>query len=111
MNNTALERTLQKVRNQKDIKLMTTDKKKKRSKSMSELTFRTRKCFSGKLLVTETKTMNLKMNKPVYIGLSIFEISNVAMCDYWLDYVKPRYGTTSKLCYMDINSLIINVKS
>ena len=90
---------------------MTTDKKKKRSKSMSELKFRTRKCFSGKLLVTETKTMNLKMNKPVYIGLSIFEISNVAMCDYWLDYVKPRYGTTSKLCYMDINSLIINVKS
>ena len=68
---------------------------------MSQLEFCTRKCFSEKLLVTETKTMNLKMNKPVYIVLLIFEISNVAMCGYWLDYVKPRYGTTSKLCYMD----------
>ena len=40
------------------------------------------------------------MNKPVYLGLSILELSKILMYEFWYNYVKPKYGEISKLCYM-----------
>ena len=40
------------------------------------------------------------MNKPVYLGLSILDLSKIVMYDFWYDYVKPKYGENEKLCYM-----------
>ena len=40
-------------------------------------------------------------NKPVYLGLSILELSKIVKCLFWYDYVKPKYGEKAKLCYMD----------
>ena len=37
------------------------------------------------------------MNKPVYLGLSILELSKILMYEFWYDYVKPRYGKKSKI--------------
>ena len=42
-----------------------------------------------------------KMSKPVYIGLSILVISKTLMYEFWYDYIKPKYQTNGKLCYMD----------
>ena len=51
------------------------------------------------------------MNKPVYIGLSILELSIILMYEFWYDYVKPKYGEKSKLCYMDTDILIVHIKT
>ena len=51
------------------------------------------------------KTIKVKMNKPVYLGLSILEISKTLMYEFWYDYIKPKYQNNVKLCYMD--SIII----
>ena len=51
------------------------------------------------------------MNKPVYIGLSILEISKILMYGCWYDYIKPKYQYNSKLCYMDANNFIIHIKT
>ena len=48
------------------------------------------------------------MNKPVYLGLLILEISKTLMYEFWFDYIKPKYKQNAKLCYMDTNSFIIN---
>ena len=40
------------------------------------------------------------MNKPVYLGLSILDLSKIVMYDFWYDYVKPKYGENEKFCYM-----------
>ena len=40
------------------------------------------------------------MNKPVYLGLSILELSKILMYEFWYDYVKPKYDEKAKLCYM-----------
>ena len=50
------------------------------------------------------------MNKPVYLGLSILDLSKTAMYECWYDYVKPKYGENAKLCYMDKDSFIVHVK-
>ena len=51
------------------------------------------------------------MNKPIYLGLSILEISKTLMFEFWYDYLKPKYGNNVKLCYMDTDSFVMNVKT
>ena len=51
------------------------------------------------------------MNKSVYLGLSILELSKFLMYGFWYDYVKPKYGKKGKLCYMDTNSFIAYTKA
>ena len=50
------------------------------------------------------------MNKPVNLGLSILEISNIVMCELCYD-VKPKYKEKSKLCCMDTDSFIVCVNA
>ena len=51
------------------------------------------------------------MNKPIYLGLLILEISKIIMYEFWYDYMKKKYGDMVKLCYMDTDSLIMNIKT
>ena len=51
------------------------------------------------------------MNKPIYLGLSILEISKLLMYEFWYDYMKPKYGNNVKLCYTDTDSFIMNIKT
>ena len=57
------------------------------------------------------KKAKVKMNKPVYLGLSILEISKTFMNEFWYDYMKPKYGDDVKLCYMDTDSFIMHIKT
>ena len=69
MNNVVLRKTMENVRKHRDIKLVTTDKR--RNRLVSEPTYHTTKWLSEKLLAIEMKKTNVKMNKPIYLGLSI----------------------------------------
>ena len=51
------------------------------------------------------------MNNPLYLGLSILEISKILMCEFWYHYIKPKYQYNAKLCYLDTNSFIIHIKT
>ena len=51
------------------------------------------------------------MSKPVYLGLSILELSKILMYEFWYDYVKPKYGKKTKLCYTDTDSFIVYIKT
>ena len=50
------------------------------------------------------------MNKPLYLGMSILDISKTLMYKFWYDYFKPKYGDRAKLCYTDTDSFIIYIK-
>ena len=80
MNNSGFGKTMEKVRKHRDIKLVTTDKR--RNQLMSEPNYHTAKWFSENLLAIEMKKIKLKMNKPVYLGLSILEISKLLMYEF-----------------------------
>ena len=108
MNNSVLGKTMENVRKHRDIKLATADKA--RNQLVSELNYHTTKWLSENLLATEMKKTKVKMNKPVYLGLSILEISKTLMYKFWYNYMKRKYGDTVKLCYMGTDSFIMHIK-
>ena len=71
---------------------MTTNKK--RNRLVSEPNYHTTKYFSEDLLAIE---MKVKMNKPVYLGMPILEISKTLMYQFWHDYIKPKYQNNAKI--------------
>ena len=109
MNNAVFRKTVENVRKHRDIKLVTTDKR--RNQLVSEPNYHTTKYFSENLLAIEMKKTKVKMNKPVYLGMSILDISKTLMYEFWYDYIKPKYQDRVKLCYMDTGSFGIHIKS
>ena len=109
MNNSVFGKTMENIRKHRDIKLVTTDKK--RSKLVSELNYHTINLISEDLSIIEMKKTKVRMNKPIYLGLSILEISKTLMYEFWYDYMKPKYANNVKLCYTDTDSFIINIKT
>ena len=109
MNNSVFEKTMENIRKHRDIKLVTKDKK--RGKLVSEPSYHTINLISEDLSIIEMKKTKVKMNKPIYLGLSILEISKTLMYEFWYDYMKPKYNDNVKLCYMDTDSFIMNIKT
>ena len=109
MNNLVFGKTMENIRKHKDIKLVTTDKK--RSKLVLEPNYHTINFISEDLSIIEMKKTKVKMNKPIYLGLSILGISKILMYKFWYDYMKPKYDNDVKLCYMDTDSFILNIKT
>ena len=106
MNNSVFGKTI-KVSERIEIKLVTTEEG--RNKLVSEPNYHTTKYFSENLLAIEMKKTKVKMNKPVYLGMSILDISKTLMYEFWYEYIKPKYNEKAKLCYMDTDSFVINI--
>ena len=104
-----LEKKMENARKHRDIKLVTIDKR--RNRLVSEPNYHTTKWFSENVLSIELKKTKVKMNKAIYLGLSILEISKTLMYEFWYDFMKPKYGDNVKLCYMDTDSFIIHIKT
>ena len=73
MNNAVFEKPMENVRKHRDIKLVTTDKK--RNKLVSEPNYHAMKWFSENLVAIEMRKTKVKMNKPIYVGMTILDIS------------------------------------
>ena len=102
-------KTMQNVRSEKDIKVVTTDIQ--RNKLVSQHNFYSSKWFSKNLLAIEMKKVKVKMTKPIYLGMLIIDISKIPMHEFWYDYLKPKYKENLQLCYMDTDSYIFGVKT
>ena len=68
------------------------------------------KVFHRIYIDSRNEKKQLLMNKPVYLGLSVLELSKILMYEFWYDYVKPKYDEKTKLCYMDTDSFIVYIK-
>ena len=109
VNNAVFGKTSENVRNHRDIKIVTTNKQ--RNKYASEPNYHTTKRISENLLIMEMKKTEVKMNKPVYLGQEILNISKTLMYQFWYDYIKLKYGGKARLCYMDTDSFIIYIET
>ena len=94
MNKSVYGKTMENVRNHRDIKLVTTDEK--RIKLVSEPSYRTTKHFSENLLAIEIKKTEVIMNKPIYLDVSKLDVSKTLMYEFWYGYIKIKIWKQSK---------------
>ena len=94
MNIYFLGKTMENVRNYRNIKLLTSDKRRKRL--VSVLNYHSHKKCSEHLMAIEMKKTRAKMVKPLCLGMSILDISKTVMYEIWYDYIVPKYGDKAK---------------
>ena len=103
MNYSVFGKTMKNVGKHRDIKIVITNRR--RNQLVSEPNYHTTKQFSENLLATEMNKTGVKMEKPLYLGLWILEISKIAVYEYWYDYRKLKYGDKAKLCHTSMQPL------
>ena len=109
MNNSVFGRTMENVRNHRDVKIVTTDTR--RSILALEPNYHSTKHISKDLLIMEMKKTEAKMNKPIYLGQAIFDLTKTLMYEFWYDYIKPKYDDKARLCYMDADSFVLYIET
>ena len=89
MNNAVFAKTMKNVRKQRNIKHVT--RERRRNYLVSEPNYHTARFFTENLLAIEMRKTQILMNMPVYLGLSILELSKTVIYKFRYDYVKPKY--------------------
>ena len=90
MNNSVFRKTMENVRKHRNIKLIAA--KRKKNYLVSQPNYHTTKFFTKNLLATEMRKPQILMNNPIYLGLSILDLSKTVMHELWYDYAKPKYS-------------------
>ena len=62
--------------------------------------------FSKHLFAVEMGKTEITVNKPVYLGQAILDLSKTLMYEFHYDYMRPKYDSKVKLCYMDTDSFV-----
>jgi hypothetical protein len=106
MNNAAFGKTMENVRTRKDIRLVTNSRQVR--KQVAKPNFSSFKIFSESLAAIAMKPTKVKLNKPVYVGMAILELSKLRMYEWYYDYFRPKYPGC-KVLYTDTDSLIIDI--
>jgi hypothetical protein len=103
MNNSVFGKTMENVRNRVDIRIVNDENKW--NKLAKKHNFKSATIFSENLVAVHMKRTSVKLNKPIYLGMSILDISKTLMYDFHYNYIKPKYGDDAKLLFTDTDSL------
>ena len=109
MNNSVFGKTMENIRNRVDVKLVNT--KEKLRKLVAKPNFKGRKIFSENLVSVHMKKTSLTMNKPVYLGMCILDLSKTIMYDFHYNYIKSKYGDKAKLLFTDTDSFMYEIET
>ena len=108
MNNSVFGKTMENIRKHRNIKLVTN--REAYLKLVMKPNFKSGVQFGESLMGCEMGKIKVVMNKPVYLGHAILDLSKTVMYKFHYDYMAPKYGKKLDLCYMGTDSLIYNIE-
>ena len=109
MNNSVFGKTMGNIRNRVNVHLVKSQKSLKRYTAKPN--FRNLTIFDENLVAVNMKKTELVFDKPVYLGMSILEISKTLMYDFHYNYIKKKYGSKAKLLMTDTDSLMYEIET
>ena len=109
MNNSLFGKTMENIRNRVDIKLV--NDRVKAKKLTAKPNFKHLNIFCEELIAIHMKKTSLTMNKPIYLGMCILDLSKTIMYEFHYNYIKPKYGDNTKLIFTDTDSLMYEIKT
>ena len=109
MNNAVFGKTMENIRNRVNIKLVNMGEKFK--KLVAKPNYKDRIIFNENLVSVHMKKTSLTMDKPVYLGMCILDLSKTLMFDFHYRYIKPKYGDRAKLLFTDTDSFLYEIQT
>ena len=109
MNNSVFGKTMENMRKHKDISFTTNEEAY--FKRVMKPNYKSGIWFSENLMGCEMEKIRIFMNKSVYLGQAILDLSKIIMYEFHYDYMLPKYGKHLKPCYMDTDSLVYDIKA
>ena len=109
MNNSVFGKTMENIRKHRNIKLV--NNKEEYLKTVMKPNFKSGTLLGDDLMACEMGKVKVVMNKPVYLGQAILDLSKLIMYEFHYDYMLPKYGDNIKLCYMDTDSFVYDIKT
>ena len=110
MNNSVFGKTMKNIRRHRNIELV--NNKEDYLKHVMKPNFKSGTLLGPDLVSCEMGKVKVKMNKPVYLGQAILDLSKIIMYEFHYDYMKQKYGEHDlKLCYMDTDSLVYKIRT
>ena len=109
MNNSVFGKTMENLRKRIDVKLVNSEKRVR--KLTCKPTFYAFKMFNEDLAGIHLRKAKLKLNRPIYVGFSILDISKTLMYDFHYSYIKTKYGMKAKLLFTDTDSLCYEIET
>lgn len=109
MNNAVFGKTLENLQNRVDVKLAHTEKKLKKLVAKSFL--KRFEILNENLIIFEFEKVKLLLNRPIYIGQAVLDISKTIMYNFHYIYIKRKFGDRAQLCFTDTDSFLYDIKS
>ena len=109
MNNSVFGKTMENIRNRVNVKLVNTEEKFK--KLSAKPNYKSCKIFNENFISVHMKKTSLTMDKPVYLGMCILDLSKTIMYDFHYNYIKPKYGAKAKLLFTDTDSFLYEIQT
>ena len=110
MNNAVFGKTMENIRKHRDIKLVNNEEAY--LKAVMKPNFKSGTLFGPNLMRCEMGKIKVAMNKPVYLGQAILDLSKIVMYEFHYNYMKRKYADDKlTLCYMDTDSLIYYIQT
>ena len=109
MNNSVFGKKMENIRNRVDIKLV--NNKKKAIELTRKLNYNSWTWFSENLVATHMNRIKLYFNKPIYIGMSILDISKTLIYNFHYKYMNPKFKQNQQLLFTDTDSLCYEIKN
>ena len=109
MNNSVFGKTMENVRNRVNVKLVTN--KKALNKLVKKANYKRVNEFHENLVAVHMEKATVKLNKPIYLGMSILDLSKTLMYRFHYEYVKPKWENKAKLLFTDTDSLCYEIET
>ena len=109
MNNSVFGKTMENIRNRVDVRLVT--RENELEKLAKKANFEKTNIFTEKLIAVHMRKTTINLMKPIYLGMSILDISKTLMYDFHYNYIKPKYGNNASLLFTDTDSLCYEIKT
>ncbi|XP_071635054.1 uncharacterized protein [Temnothorax longispinosus] len=111
MNNAVFGKTMENVRNHVDVRLVTHWEGRYGAEAMiAKPNFHSRSVFSENLVVIDVRKLEVKFDKPIYVGMCILDISKTCLYEFHHEYMLPLYRDKCKVTYTDTDSLIYHIE-
>ena len=111
MNNAVYGKTMENLRRRVNVKLVRSHEEDKLRRLIASPSFARANIFDDDLAAVQMHKSRLVLNRPIYVGMSVLDLSKSLMYDFYYNQMKAQYGDRVELLYTDTDSLLLEIQT